>query len=99
MMRQQLCLGAQSERLGMASGWDQIAGGSIDQRLFGVIAQAGHGSNGELPVRYVSDWPVTFGPCQRSEGRTIKPGSPAAFPVVPRRSQQPEAMVAELRDL
>jgi len=57
-----------------------------------------HGSNGELPVRYVSDWPVTLGPCQRSEGRTIKPGSPAAFPVVPRRSQQPEAMAAELRD-
>jgi hypothetical protein len=28
----------------------------------------------------------------------IKPGSPAAFPVVPRRSQQPEAMVDELRD-
>jgi hypothetical protein len=22
-------------------------------KLFGVIAQAGHGSNGELPVRYV----------------------------------------------
>jgi len=35
---------------------------------------------------------------KEAKGRTIKPGLPAAFPVVPRRSQQPEAMVAELRD-
>lgn len=92
-MRQQLYLGLQHRDVGCAirtTGNGIRLGSNCGRqhrpRLFGVIAQAGHGSNGELPVRYVfPDWPVTLGPCQRSEGRTIKPGSPAAFPVVPRR--------------
>ena len=41
-------LGAQSERLGMASGWYQICGRQHRPRLVGVIAQAGRESNGDM---------------------------------------------------